>query len=310
MQEDSNMTGRLATLLLFLASVASHLLIVGTAHAVTSDIFSCDRTASGNNANCSSTTCRLITNITCDPSDPNQQGITLNSGANLDMNGFSISCKSGSTCSYPAVWSSSSSGGKIKNTASTQSSITGSFSGAAIDCAFGFPTGNGAGQVIGIKINVTAAYGIRRCLAASSNVVIFGNATSVPSAVGILVVVGGTAATHDNYVDGWPAAGIQNGGNAAKSFDHNLVIVRDYSGVTSYGLDYEGSSFAESATDNILFGNPTSGALIHVVNTPTITFAGNYCDPSTTACSTCIGAGECETTTSTTPVAPFTLPSP
>jgi hypothetical protein len=287
-------TGRL------LVTVAVLLLSGSPAQAV-QNIFSCDNTQAGNFAFCPSGTCVLITDIVCDPANPNHQGIKLDNGADLDMKGWDISCKAGSTCTYPAVRMEN--GSILKNTGASESAITGVFSGDAVDCHYIY-AGGGSAKVDGIKVNVTAARGIGDCQEVQNSVVLFSNLASVPAAAGIHLDVGlSTGGAHDNYIDGWPGSGVRVTYNNGKPIDHNLIVVRDYSGVASYGISVSNSAASESVTDNVLFGESTLGGLINVVNTPNITISGNSCDPNTASCLSCVGAGRCVGT----PTAPFSF---
>lgn len=252
-------------------------------------------------ASCSSN-CYLQNNFTC----TNGQGVTLNSGADLDMNGHSITCTSGS-CSNAAV-TINSSGSKVYNTLNGfEAVITGPFA-TGVDC-----NNYTSSEVTGISVRGIGSsglgYGVDSCAKVHDNV--FSGTGNAAGYSGTAVFVyGGTADSdyvRDNFIDGW-VFGIQLLDVVKNvSVDHNLITIRSVALTTPSGILLSNTTDSGVAIENnIVMGDATAGYPIAAPGggPPSSVYEANYCDPTLgTACSNCISAGYC-----TDPVAPFVMP--
>jgi hypothetical protein len=229
-------------------------------------------------SSCNAVTCsadaELLNSIDC--TNIPSGGITLASGADLDLHGHDITCTS--NCPSIAVTMTGTSS-IVKNLVPGENKISGAF-GTLVDCAS--KTGS---RVTGIRLEQTSSgYGTNNCAKVDSNV-LMGNL------VGSLGIGTGGVANSDlidnNYVQGW-GIGIGVAGSHQMEIDDNVVVVHAITGTSVIGINAN-SSGATNVMNDTFFGD--SGDLI--------TFGGsvlcgtNFCDPSATACTTCISVGCC-----------------
>lgn len=257
----------LATLFLVAPSVS---------HAIYS-ISSCDPTNASPNTNA-----ELTQNIVCDPSS-GHVGVTLNSGADLSLNGYTISCASGQLCSAAVTMTANNSvvngdGGRI----------SGAFS-KIVNCDA--RTGS---KVSAIEFEGYSVYGAYNCYTVEESV--FHGAS-----------YGGQPASQAIYGDA-VAGNIRD--NYAAGFVLPFYFTSNLSGGTIVGNMLLGGGrlirFVQNSTgtitDNILIPTETgSYSAINIGGTATGTYERNYCNPIAAPCDLCVDAGLC----TITPSAPF-----
>jgi hypothetical protein len=243
----------------------------------------------GGQLTCCSASCTsnvaLRQNIDCSGAT----GIALSSGADLDLNGFNITCSS--SCPGSAV-TINGSNSVVKNTLSgLESEISGGFS-KAVNC-----NGKNGSEVTGIRLQLTDdtinnAYGAYGCSKVDNNVLI-GNGNFF--SVGIYDTgVSNNDFVKNNYLDEWGAA-IQTNGSTANTVSQNIVVLRpDLGGLGSTGL-YAFGSGAFLWEANSLLGDPGAHGQYLSPDVDT-TLRNNFCDPSVTACASCSNCS--------TPIAP------
>jgi len=258
------------------ALAASALLLSPAGASALQTVTSCNFTCTDN--------CILNSDLTC----TNGQGITLQSGFDLDLNGHSLTCTS-AVCGYkPGVFMSSSSS-VVKSTATgSQGRILGPFN-PAIDC-----NSQASSRVTGIRIEDPVFYATVNCAKVENNV-FHGTQASFVYTTG----VANTDRIGDNYFEEFPNVAMTVLGTKSVSVDHNLVVLEQETGYNPIGVELSVTSGAE-ITHNVFMGfngNPISG-------TPAVADQ-NFCDPTGTdgQCQACIASGNCET-----PTAPFTMP--
>lgn len=257
--------------------------VTSTANAV-QQIFSCDSTAANNYTTCTAN-CELITNITCNRSNPNHNGITLTNGADLNMKGWSITFTgTGNLKSAITVGANST----VKNTENDESKVMGLYEGTtpAIKC-----TTADNSKVSGIRVDISEGSGISGCEIVEDNVIISAT-TSAGNAVSGNYQASGTVVSN-NYISGFYSAIFVRPGIV----DNNFIQ-------TSAGQDNTitaGSPGTGTAiTDNIIMG--PADEIIDLASGATA--SGNSCDTTTTACGTCVTNGHCRSA----PVAPYVFP--
>jgi hypothetical protein len=228
-------------------------------------ISSCNALCAG-----SSTTCTLSTDIACD----NQPGISLSSGANLDLNGHGITCNS--NCPSAAVQVSSSGSSLVQNSTGF-GYITGFFP-VAINCG-----GFSGTQVTGIRFSMLGN-GILNCSQVTHNVIEGGR---VLGSVGIsLTGISGNDAISDNWISEWDT-GVSVNTSHGINITNNQIGVEPISGsgAAQVGVSLTRTAGTSSLKYNFFFGGATSGTFIQTSGT--VTNYGNSCDPADATCQTC-----------------------
>lgn len=288
------LTHRLRTA--FIYATLPILALPSSAHAqVGTPIGSCPATCSSN--------CYLQNNFTC----TNGQGVTLNSGANLDMNGHSISCVS-ARCDAAAAVTINGNGSKVYNAlAGFEAVITGPFT-TGVQC-----NNKTSSEVAGIAIKhigdgtTGGVNGVVDCAKVHDNVFLAQGTASNGIAVSSLNGTANSDFVRDNYIDDWFGAIYVLARTKNMTVEHNLITLRNHAPSSTFGIVAVNSPGTSSTVEsNVFMGDATSSSPIAVTGSGalTTTFDQNFCDPTLgTACSDCVSAGQCEN-----PAAPFTMP--
>ena len=225
------------------------------------------------------TNAKLMNDIVCDPS-AGQIGITLNAGADLDMNGKTISCATGQLCAAAVTFTASNSivqgGGEVH----------GAFS-KVIGC-----DGKSGSRVTGLKFTGYSEYGMFNCtIVEQKNVMIgepFGGQQSAYEAVWYSTI--NPTSVNDNYIRGFIIPiffGVTAG--SAGLIDHNVLISQ------VRGVSFQMNNGGVTVSNNILMSDDTAGtaASIYVAYNDSGFYPNNLCNTSSNACSLCIASGRC-----------------
>ena len=212
----------------------------------------------------------LTADIACD----NMAGITLTSGADLDLAGHEITCNS--NCPTYAI-NIAASGSVVKSTSTTSPAITGFFT-AAINC-----NSFSSSEVTGIHFAMVGGDGLINCAKVHNNI-IEGNRTL--GSVGVSTT--GVAATDfitDNWIGEWDT-GISVTTSHDIDIEHNQIDVEDVSGSSGeVGANVTRTGGQTTLDYNFFFGGATSASFMQTSGT--LTKYGNACDPANTTCQTC-----------------------
>ncbi len=245
----------------------------GTGEAAVYLIYNCSPTHASPNTNA-----KLANDITCDPS-LGHVGITLNSGADLDMNGKTLNCASGQTCSAAVRIS------HVNSVVSGAGTIAGSFA-KVVDCA-----AKQGSRVTGIKFDGNTDDGIYDCAHVDRNVLI-----GETAALRAVTTRSAIPNINNNYIDGFDDGVLYTGPVGSGSVIHNLfsgvgrpIYFQNWAAATVTGNVFLESSVTTNAPIDV--GSVVDGS----------TYGGNICNGHTSGCIECETAGRC----TTLPTAPF-----
>jgi hypothetical protein len=235
-------------------------------------------------ATCSSN-CELQSDLSCN----GKNGITLNSGADLEMAGHTLSCTS--NCPAAAV-TIGASGSIVHNDAGNAVGVEGGIDGSftvGVNCA-----SKSGSTVRGIRVENVGYVGTENCAKVQDSILI-GPGTAWTGAI-YTTGVSNTDYIRNNYIENWDI-GISVGGSNDNEIANNQIVVRDVgSGVYEAGISLSpGWSGTITIADNAFYGNPTGGELLRFSGAPTL--AGNRCDGDTTACTSCRSVLRCSSPT-------------
>jgi len=216
------------------------------------------------------------------------QGITLSSGADLDMCGRSLTCTS-VICSTKAAVTMTAGGSQVENSQSGSgfiSKIGGPWS-VGVDC-----NSNGSSRVSGIRFENNYGNSVEDCHKIDGNVVI--------NSGGFAFVVNTGVANTDQIVDNYTQGGQAISISSSTNFDisHNLFAMDP--NVAGRGIDATAATGSFSIADNIFMNE---GTPIEPDTSTSGTYSNNFCDPFTTGCTNCKSSGECDA-----PQVPFVMP--
>jgi hypothetical protein len=231
------------------------------------------------------TNCYLHGNVSC----TSGHGITLNSGAKLDMCGFSLICTDPVLCSLPAAVYMTASSSAVLNSSSAPGIISGLWT-QGIDCSS--KTGT---KVTGIRFD-GPAFAITDCAKIEQNVIVNGN-----NAIYIYAGAANTDVIDNNYISVIGAGILVDSGDIYKiTIDHNIIAT----GSTGYDAIDVSRTSATSYTisNNIFFSQVGTVPIVPSLYWPG-TYSDNYCDPNSSACAACVSNGYCAS-----PPVPFVLP--
>lgn len=219
-------------------------------------ITSCNTTCTAN--------CWLNGNINC----TDGQGITINSGYNLDMCGNDITCTSG-TCFTKSAITMVGNSSKVFNSQNTEPVISGYFL-TAIDCA-----SKTSSQVIGVRIEdaVTAIY---NCSKAQENVL-------VSAGNGIWTTgVSNSDLISNNYLEDTGPIHVSGSNNI--TIRDNVIVDPN----ANIGIDIHTAGGAATVSGNVYFGAGTP-----IYDNANATYSRNICDSQQASCQSCQANGYC-----------------
>jgi hypothetical protein len=264
---------RMATLTM----VAGMMLFAAQADAIVL-VTDCSWTCSSN--------CQLQNDLNCS----GKTGIVLNSGADLEFAGHTLTCAS--NCPTAAV-ALGAGGSVVHNDAGNLSDVEGGIDGAfPIGVACNAKTGS---TVRGIRVENTTV-GLDNCAKVEQNVII-GSGANLTTGINTTGVAN-TDYIRDNYLDNWRFGIIVGSANSTDStIEHNQIVVRDIAaggGTSEIGVQFvPGLGGNIDLTHNAFYGDPAGGDMIAFLN-GTVSFIGNWCDPTSTSCGLCKQSTWCE----------------
>lgn len=241
--------------------------VVGTAFLGTgadawAGVGSCTATCNSN--------CSLDNDVSCN----NQDGIVLSGGADLDLNGHSITCTS--NCPQAAI-KMSAGNSVVKDTVG----------GAVVDGPFTYGVNcqsQSNSEVAGITID-GATNAIYNCAKIHQNLLIGGSTTG---SMGIAVAdLAASDYVIDNWVEGF-AVGIGAARTHAIDIEGNTIGVLEIPGQgAEIGLNALRASGTPTVnvTYNSFFGDGTSASFMTIWTG--VTYKGNFCDPDNPLCASC-----------------------
>jgi hypothetical protein len=238
-----------------------------------SSINSCTATCSSN--------CFLLNNLNC----TDGQGITLNSGADFDMCGHTLTCTSTACASKPAV-TMTANGSRIYN--SEVGNTEGGFSGVwlpAVDCA-----SKGSSRVDHVQFVNQVDIGAKNCALVENNYFENSGAFAVST-----TTVANSDSINDNYFVGGLGFAIYAAGSHQISIDHNIIELDGSS--LSGGITIADATGTMTVSGNIVMSVDSDGTVIVPPSAGGVTtiFDGNYCESAITNCASCRSNGYCAT---------------
>ena len=218
------------------------------------------------------TNCRLIANVDC----INADGIILSGGADLDMNGKTISCSSNCPAAAVKIAAGSSS---VKNTGGGTPTITGAFT-YGVNCQ-----NQSTSEVLGIYFEDIGGTAIKDCAKVSNNVVL-------GDLQGGTIGIGSTGVANSDYVRDNYVEGVSIGIAAVTSknvlIEENQIVLRDMTGGASeIGINTGvlSGSPTITITHNGFAGDATLAQ--YIAGTTGVTATENFCDPDSAMCQSC-----------------------
>lgn len=227
-----------------------------------------------------SSACELDQDVSCNT----KSGISLTSGADLDLKGHSITCTA--SCPTSAV-TMSGSGNTVKNTGAAGAGIVGSFT-YNINCV-----NRPNSRVSGIKVENTRSsggqgWGVLDCETIDGNVFV-GHFTDGYHTGPALF---GTGSITDNYITNW-GVGIGVYSASTVTIDRNVVVIPEGASQFEQVYGVQSSDTVGTYDGNIFIGGgatSTSKDYTHIFdldNGATGTFTNNFCDPLYECCQNC-----------------------
>jgi hypothetical protein len=258
------------------AMIAALALLTYGSPADAANISTCTETCSSN--------CTLTQNVTCEFED----GIVLTSGADLDLNGYQISCNH--NCPQSAVKIAGS--GSVVKSLNGPGYITGGFT-YQVNCQ-----AYATSEITGIQINAFH-HGLKDCARVHNNLIQGGRGSG---SIGVSTTgVANTDYIRDNWIEEFETAILANTAHDL-DIEHNQIGLREITvaGPTSeVGISASTSGSADiTILYNTFHGDATSADVISVSGS--VDIAGNACDPDNALCT-----GACPECRSVGPTPPF-----
>jgi hypothetical protein len=225
-----------------------------------------------------SSNCELQNDLDCS----GQSGITLNSGADLDMHGHSLTCSS--SCPSAAVTMTASSS-VVKNLSTgAESAISGAFS-TGVNCA-----GKTSSEVTGIRIDLTtttptAVTGLANCARVDNNVIVNSGNSSQAKAISTAGVANSDFVT-DNRFEGWGITFYLTTSTGKQiQIDGNQIILDETGGNEIMLWIPLGADADVTFESNSIYDHATAASYFVNTGNGTIATHAVYCDPAKSACS-------------------------
>jgi len=219
------------------------------------------------------TNAKLQNDITCNPAN-GDLGVTLNSGADLDLNGKTITCLAGQNCSAAITMTSTNS------VVSGPGNIAGSFS-KIVNCV-----GKVGSRVTAVHFDGVTDDGLSDCRKVDGNVLI--GETGAGRAV--TITTSDSVTINDNYIEGPFSYGVLY----TNSIAYGLVSHNMFNGPISRPIYVQNWNSATVANNAFMMADTQTNAPIDV-GTPvdSYLYSGNICDTNSAGCAACIAAGRC-----------------
>jgi len=228
------------------------------------------------------TNCFLSQDLSC----TSGFGIRLLSGAKLDMCGRAMHCV-GAQCTAAVQMLGSTNGSQVINSSLSIAAVIDGPWFEGVDCTAHLST-----KVIGVHFQRSGPgagyFDVRDCSKVEQNVFV--------SEKGGVVVDFGTANSDEidnNYFSGVGEGVFLSSDSFKFTIDHNLFA--------GSSVNYQGYTNSFTISNNIFLGS--NAPLADGGGTGVGAYSTNYCDPESSACTTCVSTGRCSV-----PEAPFSLP--